>query len=82
VLAYDKFAPSAEMTWIDYGLGGLSAAVFAGAPSIERDLSSLYRDLAYRRELAGYEASERFHEIGTPEALAETAAYLEARYRS
>jgi len=81
VLVYDKVAPSADMSFIDYGLGGLSASLVAGAPSTARDLSLLYTDLARRGELYGCEMSERFHEIGTPEALVETGAYLASRNR-
>lgn len=32
--------------------------------------------LAARREPLGFAASERFYEIGTPEALAEASAFL------
>jgi NDP-sugar pyrophosphorylase family protein len=42
----------------------------------ERDLSSLYKRLAQLRELCGYEARERFYEIGRPESFAETDAFL------
>jgi NDP-sugar pyrophosphorylase family protein len=76
VTAYDKLAPSPGMRWIDYGLGGLTAAALAGAGPRARDLSELYAELAARGELLGFEAAERFHEIGTPAALAETDAFL------
>jgi NDP-sugar pyrophosphorylase family protein len=78
VLAYDKRTPSAGMGWIDYGLGGLTAAALARTPSSERDLAVLYAALAQRGELCGHVASERFYEIGTPAALEETAAFLAA----
>ena len=42
------------------------------------DLSEIYRALAERGELAGYEATERFYEIGTPGSLADTSAFLSA----
>jgi N-acetyl-alpha-D-muramate 1-phosphate uridylyltransferase len=76
VKRHDKHRPTGEMQWIDYGLGGLSDAALAAAPSAERDLSVLYRLLAERGELAGFPATERFYEIGSPEALAETDAFL------
>jgi len=76
VLRYDKRAPEAAMQWIDYGLGALSPrALGIGAPGAS-DLADVYRDLAERRLLAGYIAIERFYEIGTPEALRETEAFL------
>lgn len=78
VVAYDKHAPTAEMSWIDYGLGGLAAAELDGVAESESDLAALYGALAERGELCGYPATERFHEIGTPEALKETDAFLRA----
>ena len=40
------------------------------------DLSELYAQLARDGLLCGFEAHERFYEIGTPEGLAETEAFL------
>jgi len=76
VVAYDKANPTAAMQWIDYGLGGLTSAALREVPEETRDLSELYRLLAHRGELFGFEASERFYEIGTPPAFAETEAFL------
>jgi NDP-sugar pyrophosphorylase family protein len=76
---YDKRNPSPEMEWIDYGLGGLEAGVVDAAGADERDLAALYSVLAERGQLFGYEATERFYEIGTPAALAETDSFLGAR---
>jgi NDP-sugar pyrophosphorylase family protein len=76
VTAYDKLAPSPQMRWIDYGLGGLTAAALAGTSCRGCDLSALYAELAKCGELFGFETTERFYEIGTPAALAETDAFL------
>jgi N-acetyl-alpha-D-muramate 1-phosphate uridylyltransferase len=76
VVAYDKKQPRPEMQWIDYGLGGLARSALQLVSERERDLSALQSVLARRGELYGYEAKERFYEIGTPEALAETEAFL------
>jgi N-acetyl-alpha-D-muramate 1-phosphate uridylyltransferase len=76
VLAYDKRSPRPEMEWIDYGLGGLSQRALDLAPPELRDLPDLYEQLASARLLCGFEATERFLEIGTPAALAETDALL------
>ena len=73
---YDKFVAAPGMRWIDYGLGALTQEALARVDPSERDLSALYHELSVRRELYGYEATERFYEIGTPEALAETTAFL------
>ena len=35
------------------------------------DLADVYRELVATNELAGYEVSQRFYEIGSPEGLAE-----------
>jgi NDP-sugar pyrophosphorylase family protein len=76
VVAYDKRAPTPAMRWIDYGLGGLETrALSAVAPDVS-DLAELYHVLAARGELYGFEATERFYEIGTPEALAEAQRFL------
>jgi MurNAc alpha-1-phosphate uridylyltransferase len=76
VVAYDKQSPTPEMSWIDYGLGGLEARALDLVPADERDLAVLYTHLAASGELCAYEARERFYEIGRPEALAETDAFL------
>lgn len=76
VLAYDKLSSRAEMLWIDYGLGGLSQTALELAGPDMRDLSDLYTLLADRGLLYGFEASERFYEVGTPEGLADTDAFL------
>jgi MurNAc alpha-1-phosphate uridylyltransferase len=79
VSVYDKASPGPEMHWIDYGLGGLSASVLDEVPASEGDLSVLYHQLSSEGRLCGYEASNRFYEIGTPEALAESDAFLRDR---
>jgi NDP-sugar pyrophosphorylase family protein len=76
VVAYDKRAPTAAMHWIDYGLGGLLAEAVAQSDPAISDLAGLYHGLAARAQLFGFEATERFFEIGTPEALAETELFL------
>jgi NDP-sugar pyrophosphorylase family protein len=76
VVRYDKSTPTPEMAWIDYGLGGLTAQALSAVEDDEPDLAKLYERLAALGCLCGYEARERFYEIGTPAALAETDAFL------
>jgi NDP-sugar pyrophosphorylase family protein len=76
VVRYDKHAPTPDMSWIDYGLGGLTANALLMVDGNERDLANLYRRLAEQGCLCGYEATDRFYEIGTQDALAETDAFL------
>jgi NDP-sugar pyrophosphorylase family protein len=80
LIAYDKRAQTPHMHHIDYGLGVLSRAAVEIVPeSAKVDLAVLYADLLQRRQLAGYEIAERFYEIGSPDGLSETRAYLRAR---
>jgi NDP-sugar pyrophosphorylase family protein len=76
VLAYDKGEQSPQMRWIDYGLGGLTACALDLASRATSDLSDLYTQLAQEGSLCGFQASERFYEIGTPQGLAETDRFL------
>jgi NDP-sugar pyrophosphorylase family protein len=74
VIAYDKRAPPPEARWVDYGLLAFEARVFEEHAA--DDLSDVCRELATRGALGGFLARERFYEIGTPEGLAETDAFL------
>jgi NDP-sugar pyrophosphorylase family protein len=76
VTVYDKRTPRPDMAWIDYGLGGLRADALTAVGADVEDLSDLYHVLAGRGELCGFAATERFYEIGTSDALAETEAFL------
>jgi MurNAc alpha-1-phosphate uridylyltransferase len=73
-VVYDKRNPPPGAEWIDYGLGALRSDALG--VSDDPDLAGVYEELSRRGELAGYVATERFHEIGTPAALAETAEFL------
>jgi len=75
LVRYDKRSPSADWRWIDYGLGVLSAEAMVTAPDAH-DLADVYASLAAGDRLGGYVATERFYEIGTPSALAETSRFL------
>ena len=77
VVRYDKRAPTPDLRYIDYGLGILTAQVLAEKSEDEAfDLADVYAALAASGQLAGYEATRRFYEIGTPNGLAETDKYL------
>ena len=77
IVRYDKRCQTPEMRHIDYGLGVLSHAAFdvrdAGTPC---DLELVYRDLLAARQLAGYEVTSRFYEIGSIEGLEALRAHL------
>ncbi len=76
VVLYDKRTPTAAMEWIDYGLGGLCREALDLVGEDVEDLSDLYHLLSRRGELFGFPVTERFYEIGTPDALAETGEFL------
>jgi NDP-sugar pyrophosphorylase family protein len=76
VIRYDKRAPVAQMSWIDYGLGGLTSEALSVVEAGESDLAGLYGRLAQTGRLCGYAAQERFYEIGTPAGLEETDVFL------
>lgn len=77
ILAYDKRSPTPRMQHIDYGLGVFESSVFAALPAGERcDLADLYRDLLARDELAAFEVSERFWEVGSRAGLEELRSIL------
>jgi NDP-sugar pyrophosphorylase family protein len=80
IVTYDKKARTAAMQHIDYGLGAFQASVFAGlAEGESHDLATLYQDVLRRGELAAYEVQDRFYEIGTPDGIRDTEAFLTER---
>lgn len=77
IVNYDKKQPTPEMQHIDYGLGILRANALPSRPENEPfDLADVYSCLLSQNQLAGYEVSERFYEIGSPAGLAELDALL------
>ncbi len=80
VVRFDKQRRTREMTCIDFGLSILSADLIGSLPQdVPVDLADIYRDLASRGQLAGYEVHKRFYEIGSPSGLSETDQYLRSR---
>jgi NDP-sugar pyrophosphorylase family protein len=80
VLRYDKARQTREMRHIDYGLGVLTARALAPFPADRPfDLAPVYQHLLAAGDLAAVEVSDRFYEIGSPEGLAETRAFLAAQ---
>lgn len=79
-LAYDKRSPREGMRHIDYGLAVLSQAVFAPYRAARiLDLADLLRDLSCSGQLAAFEVSERFYEIGSLEGLRDAELFLSHR---
>ena len=77
LIEYNKRTPRAEMAYIDYGLGVLTATLLEQYPIGQSfDLAEMYQDLSLRGQLAGLEVYERFYEIGSHTGLKETSEYF------
>ena len=80
LLKYDKKKPTANMHFVDFGLTFFAKESFAKhAKSVKKDsfdLSDIFRSMTKKSEMGGYAVNRRFYDIGTPESLIETRAYL------
>ena len=75
IVRYSKTKRTTAMQHIDYGLGVLQKDILNGYG--ERfDLADVYTTLAECGKLSGYEAQNRFYEIGSPSGLTELEEYL------
>lgn len=79
-IVYDKtrqHAHSEEMRHIDYGFSILSRDVIERlvAPGQVADLANIFRTLSDQHLLGGFEVSERFYEIGSPDGLRDFECY-------
>jgi NDP-sugar pyrophosphorylase family protein len=80
IRAYDKKAKLPEMRHIDYGLGVFRKAAFDGFPRDQVvDLAEVQKALLARGQLAGFEVSTRFYEIGSHAGLEELDRLLRKR---
>jgi NDP-sugar pyrophosphorylase family protein len=84
IVLYDKRAPASErgrMLWIDYGLSIVSRQLVGDriAAGAIADLADLLRALSLEGQLGGYEVSDRFYEVGSPQGVADLEAYLRRR---
>jgi NDP-sugar pyrophosphorylase family protein len=83
IRVYDKKIKSPQMHHIDYGLGLMRPAAFAGWPRDEVvDLAAVYQRLLAEKQLAGYELHQRFYEIGSHAGLNELDALLRQQKKS
>jgi MurNAc alpha-1-phosphate uridylyltransferase len=82
VTRYEKglMAIPSDMRYVDYGLSFFHRSTVERwiAPDAVVDLASVFAELSAAGELAGYEAHERFYEIGSPEGLGELESLLQA----
>ncbi|HEX4595188.1 MAG TPA: sugar phosphate nucleotidyltransferase [Bryobacteraceae bacterium] len=77
LILYDKQADP-RMHHIDYGLSAFRRELFDDTPDL-LDLATLLHQLSLENRLAGFEVTERFYEIGSPQGLADLENYLETR---
>lgn len=86
IIRYEKTGSDPALRHIDYGLGILTPGALqlppGGDGNAPLDLATVYQELIARGQLAGYEASDRFYEIGSREGLEELRARLETRGRT
>lgn len=77
IKAYDKLHKNSEMQYIDYGLGMSHASIFAQLPAMEYfDLADFYKLLLHKQQLAGFEVSQRFYEIGSFAGIEAVSQFL------
>ena len=82
IKAYEKRCPTPQMHHIDYGLGLFRPAAFDGFRRESTvDLADVQQALLAKNELAGFEISDRFYEIGSPAGLEELSRLLTERRR-
>lgn len=74
---YDKKKRVPAMRHIDFGLGVFKSSAFDNFPrDTAIDLSEIQQALLSHGELAGWEVTSRFYEIGSPAGLAELDTLL------
>ena len=79
ILAYDKANRTPAMRHIDYGLGAFQRDAFEDVPAGRpHDLAAVYQGLLRRGELAAWESSERFYEIGSVEGINDLGEFLKS----
>jgi NDP-sugar pyrophosphorylase family protein len=77
IIVYSKVHRTSRMRHIDYGLGVLSANALDPVPSDRpTDLAAIYERLAASGDLAAFEVSQRFYEVGSHAGLEEFGHYL------
>ncbi len=77
IVVYNKRNRTPQMDHIDYGLGVFRRDIFLRLPADRVcDLAQIYTDLLAAGQLAAFEVSERFYEIGSVQGLRELEDYL------
>lgn len=82
IINYDKDNLSSRMEYIDYGVAILKKEAFSGKTKDAGpfDLAQIYQHLIKQGEMAGYEVTKRFYEIGSYAGLQQARKYLKRKY--
>lgn len=77
ILAYSKEQRTERMHHIDYGLGLFRRTAFANPPDSGCwELEAVYREMIRQGQLAAFEVTHRFYEIGSMAGLEELRRHL------
>jgi NDP-sugar pyrophosphorylase family protein len=77
IRAYDKQSSNTDMQHIDFGLGLFQSAVFSKWSKQQVfGLEAVYQRLLAEGQLASYETTDRFFEIGSVEGIREATRYF------
>jgi len=80
LVSYDKRNIVPQMHHIDWGLSVLSSSALERRPADTAfDLADVFTELSQAGQLAGFEVSTRFYEIGSMDGLRETDALLRSQ---
>lgn len=80
IVKYDKKNQTHEMEHLDYGISILRKTVFNYCPDgVPFDLAEVFTKLIEKGEVAAFEVSRRFYEIGSFQGIKETEQYLSSK---
>lgn len=77
IVKYDKELKTNGMKHVDFGFSLFRPEAFVSFSDREKfDLGELFQSLIAAGQLAGYETTKRFYEVGTPEGVRDLEQYL------
>jgi NDP-sugar pyrophosphorylase family protein len=77
IVDYDKTSRRSDRSYIDFGLSVVDGRIIAKYDAAESgDLAQMFKHLATEGQLAGFEMTGRFYEIGSRQGILDTEAYL------
>ncbi|MDR3254848.1 MAG: NTP transferase domain-containing protein [Synergistaceae bacterium] len=79
VACYNKNMPTSDMNYIDYGLSCLLSSEISNEKNDFFDLSDFFTRLSSGGQLAGYEVTERFYEIGSFSGIDDFSCFIKGK---